>query len=104
MTFKQIVRYLIKEEFSFPRVSNSNQSLYSTSSHGIFDETNNILDYYKVEEYNEGLFFVIEFIPKREYSDEFEYYKVKTKDEEIFNLSKKNITKKIVTKINNRLV
>ena len=107
---KEYIKQFLKEDYSFPRNSNNrvkknNNSIYSTKDNGIYEKENEVIVYYKVDEYNdeEGNF-VYELKPKPEYKDKLNlsHKIIVTNDEVTFNHKKTMLIDKLCIYLNSK--
>ena len=103
---KEYISQVLKEDFGFGRnEENNNNSIYSTKDNGIYEKENEIIVYYKVDEYNdeEGNF-VYELNPKPEYKDKLNlrHKIIVTNDEVTFNHKKTILIDKLCIYLNSK--
>ncbi len=103
---KEYISQVLKEDFGFGRnEENNNNSIYSTKDSGIYEKENEVIVYYKVDEYNdeEGNF-VYELHPKPEYKDKLNlsHKIIVTNDEVTFNHKKTILIDKLCIYLNSK--
>ena len=103
---KEYISEVLKEDFGFGRnEENNNNAIYSTKDNGIYEKENEVIVYYKVDEYNdeEGNF-VYELNPKPEYKDKLNlsHKIIVTNDEVTFNHKKTILIDKLCIYLNSK--
>ena len=103
---KEYISQVLKEDFGFGRnEENNNNSIYSTKDNGIYEKENEVIVYYKVDEYNdEKGNFVYELNPKPEYKDKLNlsHKIIVTNDEVSFNHKKTILIDKLCIYLNSK--